>query len=226
MLSFLLLTALPVQSPAPDAEPATEWIDLFDGETLAGWNYLGTPGGASVQEGVLVLRSAGPDKQAGHLFYVGDDPSRPQSFRNFEMEVVSKAKPRSNSGVFFHTTPAIRNRVGHLADGYEVQLNNVPTEKHKTGSLYAVEIVNESPIDESDWFTMRIRVEGDRITVFVEDEQVVDYIEPANAKQLRPKNRKGRVLRDKGGQIALQAHDTGSVWMFRSVRVRPLPTAE
>ena len=228
MIALFLLTLLPVQADAPQSAtgPAADWIELFDGSTLAGWNYLGTPGGATVEDGVLVLQSTGPGKQAGHLFYVGGDPSEPQLFRNFELEIVSRARPGSNSGVFFHTTPRIRNKVGHLADGYEVQLNNVAAEKHKTGSLYAVEIVEHSPVDESNWFTMRVRVEDKRIQVFVENEQVVDYTEPDNVDEQRPKARKGRVLRDEGGLIALQAHDTGSVWYVKSLRVRPLPSGE
>ena len=217
MIALLLCAALPAEPP-----PSAEWIELFNGRDFAGWNYVGTPGGITVEDGAMKLRSAGPDKQAGHLFYIGSDPSQPATFRDFELEIVSKAEPGSNSGVFFHTTTAVRNRVGHLADGYEVQLNNIPSEKHKTGSLYAVEIVPESPVDEADWFTMRVVVRGDRIQVDVEGERVVDYVEPPNVVAERPKQRKGRHLRAKGGLIALQAHDPESIWWVRSVRVRPL----
>ena len=232
-LAMLCLLALSICSGSAEE---TEWVDLFDGRSLAGWTYVGTPGAATIDEGALRLQSTGPGKQAGHLLFVGPDPSQPRRFENFELEVVSRGREPSNSGVFVHTTPAVRNKWGHLADGYEVQLNNVPEEKNKTGSLYAIEQVAASPVDESDWFVMRVVVRGDTIEVFVQpldgaagqggDDQVgeplVRYTEPPDAKSQRPKNRKGRVLRPGGGLIALQAHDPGSVWWFRSVRVREL----
>ncbi len=50
---------------------------------------------------------------------------------------------------------------------------------------------------------------------------MVDYSEPDHVE--RPAARKGRVLRAEGGAIALQGHDPGSVFYFRSLRLRPLP---
>ena len=56
---------------------------------------------------------------------------------------------------------------------------------------------------------------------FNEDgKQVVDYTEPKNIE--RPKNRAGRFLNPEGGYIAIQAHDTKSVWYFKTIKIRVL----
>ena len=51
--------------------------------------------------------------------------------------------------------------------------------------------------------------------------RLADYTEPADAK--RPKERAGRLFSADGGAIALQAHDAGSVWYFKDIRVKRLP---
>lgn len=101
-----------------------------------------------------------------------------------------------------------------------MQINNTAKEKRKTGSLYGVVDLAASPVDEGDWFTLRIVVRGKRITVDVDGTRTVDYVEPADVS--RDGRRKGRVLREGGGAIALQAHDPESVVEFRSIRVRRL----
>ena len=109
----------------------------------------------------------------------------------------------------------------HLRNGYEVQLNSSKSEKRKTGSLYAVVDLDTSPVDESQWFTVRIRVEGPRIQVWINERQTVDYTEPV--KPVRTPDRVGRLLRAEGGAIALQAHDDKSTFYFREIRIRRLP---
>jgi len=68
---------------------------------------------------------------------------------------------------------------------------------------------------------IRITVRGKRITVHLNDRQVIDYTEPDNV--IRPRSRAGRRLGPHGGAIALQAHDPASVFYFKSIRIRELP---
>ena len=70
------------------------------------------------------------------------------------------------------------------------------------------------------WFTTKITVKDRRIVIQVDGKTTVDYVEPDNPE--RVPERKGRVLNPKGGAIALQAHDPGSVFYFKSVRIRVL----
>ena len=198
---------------------ADDWIPLFNGRDLSGWRANNDPESFAVADGALRVQASG--KTSAHLFYVGERKDGCESFRNFELEAVCRAEPSSNGGIFVHTDMSVRDAQKHLAKGYEVQLNSTPKEKRKTGSLYAVIDLAQSPVDETKWFTIRVVVRGKRITVALDGKQVVDYTEPADV--VRPKERVGRVFSADGGAIALQAHDAGSVWYFREIRVKRLP---
>ena len=211
-LALFLILTLPAHGE--------DWLNLFDGKSTAGWKPNADEGAYRVEDGTLRLQATHP-KNRGHLFYVGDDDEL-DLFKNFELEIVARGEPNSNSGIFFHTDMETRDKVLHLKNGYEVQLNSTKKEKRKTGSLYDVIDISEAVIDDTKWFTVRIRVEGKRIQVWLNDQQTIDYTEPANVVEQRSKNRKGRFLRKKGGAIALQAHDEDSVFFFKSIKIKRL----
>lgn len=200
------------------AEPG--WQSLFNGRDLTGWEANADPGAFTVVDGVLRAQATHPTNR-GHLFFVGDGKSGDVAFGNFELVAVARGEPNSNSGIFFHTDRATRDGVLHLRNGYEVQLNSSKREKRKTGSLYEIADLDRSVVDESEWFTVRIRVQEKRIQVWINEHQTVDYTEPENPER-RPE-RVGRLLRSAGGAIALQAHDVKSTFYFREIRVRRLP---
>ncbi len=196
---------------------ADGWRDLFNGKDLAGWRANVMPESFTVVDGAI---RANATKPSSHLLYVGEKKEGEESFKDFELEVETRSEPNSNSGIFIHTDMSAGGAAMHLSKGYEIQLNSSTIEKRKTGSLYAVVDLAQSPVDESKWFKVLITVRGQRITVAVNGQQVVDYTEPPNVE--RPKERAGRKLNPVGGAIALQAHDPKSVFYFKSVRIRPL----
>ncbi len=198
------------------------WRELFNGKDLTGWKANADAGAFTVVDGALKAHATHP-RNRGHLFFTGARAEGLEVFRNFELEAVVRGEPGSNSGIFFHTDMETRDGVLHLKNGYEVQLNSAPQEKRKTGSLYAVVDLDKSPVDETQWFTVGIRVQGSRITVQVNGRTTVDYTEPPGVVAQRSPERKGRVLRAEGGAIALQAHDDKSTFYFKSIRVRALP---
>ena len=59
----------------------------------------------------------------------------------------------------------------------------------------------KSAVDESQWFRVRITVQGKHITVQLNDQTTVDYTEPDNVQ--RSPERAGRKLNPAGGAIAL-----------------------
>ena len=218
-MKFSLPAALVALCLSTSAWAAEGWVELFNGRDLSGWRPNTQPEAFNVVDGAIRARATQP---YAHLFYIGDGSPAAGRFRNFELEATVRGEPVSNAGIFFHTDMASgEGERLKLTKGYEVQLNNVPKEKRKTGSLYAVVDVAESPVDETQWFKVRIRVEGRRIVVQVNDKTTVDYTEPENAP--RPTAFAGRLLSADGGSIALQAHDPESVYYFKSVRVRRLP---
>jgi hypothetical protein len=215
---FLLVGVLCAAVADRAAEPAGVagkggWRELFNGRDLTGWKSNADPGAFTVVEGVLKAHATHPTNR-GHLFFVGQRTEGLELFKNFELEAVVRGEPGANSGIFFHTDMETRDGKLHLKNGYEVQLNSSPVEKRKTGSLYEVVDLAESPVDESTWFTVYIRVEGQRILVRINDKTVVDYTEPPGVVAQRSAARKGRVLRREGGAIALQAHDDKSTFYF------------
>lgn len=202
------------------SQGAEAWLELFDDKDLTGWRANADPGAFTVTNGMLKAHATHP-KNRGHLFYVGKHKEGLELFKNFELEAVVRGEPDSNSGIFFHTDMETRDGVLHLKNGYEVQLNSSAKEKRKTGSLYDVVDLATCPVDDTQWFTVRIRVEGQRIQVWLNDARVVDYTEPEQVQ--RSPQRVGRVLRAQGGAIALQAHDDQSTFYFKSLRIRRLP---
>lgn len=214
---ILLLVLLVLLLPAP-LLCAAEWQTLFNGKDLSGWRANVMPESFTVVDGAIRAHATKP---SAHLFYAGDMKTGFVSFKNFIFEATCRSEPNSNSGIFIHTDMTTRDSSLHLAKGYEIQLNSTAKEKRKTGSLYAVVDLDKSPVDESQWFKVRITVNGRHITIHLNDKQVVDYTEPENV--TRPPERAGRLINPQGGGIALQAHDPGSVFYFKEIRIKPLP---
>ena len=217
MSRFTAILALALLAITP-AFAADEWQTLFNGKDLTGWRANVMPEAFTVVDGAIRVNAP---KESAHLFYVGALKEGFEKFKNFELELTCRSEPDSNSGVFIHTDMTTRDKALHLGKGYEIQLNSSEKEKRKTGSLYAVVDLDKSPVDESKWFTVRITVEGKRITIKLNDKQVVDYTEPEGVQ--RPAERAGRLLSADGGGIALQAHDPKSVFYFKDIRVKRLP---
>jgi hypothetical protein len=217
-MSRILALLIPAILSISPALAADGWQPLFNGKDLTGWRANVMPESFSVADGTLRVNAT---KESAHLFYVGDLKEGFVRFKNFELEATCRSEPESNSGIFIHTDMSTRDKALHLAKGYEIQLNSQAREKRKTGSLYAVVDLDQSPVDESQWFRIRITVRDKRITVHLNDKQVIDYTEPEGAK--RPAERAGRLLDPNGGAIALQAHDPKSIFYFKDIRIKALP---
>ena len=189
-----------------------EWLQLLNGNNLSGWKANENSSSFKVENGVFICSGA-----RGHLFYTAGEP-----YKNFELIAEIKTAPNANSGIFFHSDS---HEKGWLEKGYEVQVNNTYAgvgnyrETKKTGSLYAIRNVYYPVANDNEWFTMRIKVIENHVEVFVNDKQVIDYIQPENP--WRSEAHKGRVL-DKG-LFALQAHDEKSKAWYKSIKVRRLP---
>jgi len=88
----------------------------------------------------------------------------------------------------------------------------------KTGSIYDVLNVKESPAQDDQWWTQTISVNGDHVIVKVNDTVVTDYTEPPGTQPGKDYTRKLDV-----GTFALQAHDPKSVIFYKNIRVKRLP---
>lgn len=203
---FAMLVAGAACSLAAAAEDG--WIELFKG-TLDGWQPTENMGTWTVKDGLLVTH--GP---RSHLFYVG--PVENADFRNFEFKAEVKTEQGSNSGIYFHTKVQDSD---WPAKGFEVQVNNTHSDRKKTGGLYAVkDVLDNSPAKDGEWFTEHIIVQGNDVTIKVNDKTTVEWTEPPGYKHPQFPERKVS-----SGTFALQGHDPKSVVYYRSIKVKPLP---
>ncbi len=132
---------------------------LFDGSNLDRWEITGK---AKVQSNVLQL--AGP--QTRLLLKDGD-------YTDFELHLQARTVDGGKGSVAFHTDAS--------GKGYAVALDNdrqSPAWWRKTGSLLSVRNVVKSPAKDGEWFDLTIRVLGKCVVVKVDNDTLVEYIEP------------------------------------------------
>lgn len=168
----------------------TKEVELFNGEDLTGWEVYGTEKWY-VEDGLMICES-GPDKEYGYL-------ATRDYYNDFDFSVDFKQEADGNSGVFirsFVEQPAIVN-------GWQVE---VAPMGHGTGGIYEsygrgwiAEINDEQQkvLKEGEWNNLRIRIEGDHIQTWLNDEEMVDL--------------KDEKIGQGQGRIALQIHDGGGI---------------
>ena len=213
MLSrILVIVGMTVLLPSVRAdEPG--WVALFDGKSLEGWTASEHKASCKVEDGNIAVGGG----ERSHLFYSG--PVDDHDFRDFELKLEVMTTPGSNSGIFFHTT---YQETDWPAQGHEAQVNNTQEDWRRTGSLYGVEDLRESPVEDNEWFEYHILVRDNRVTFKINGETVNEYTETADGPQ--GAERPGRKLSH--GTIALQAHDPGSLVYYRNIRIKtPTTTA-
>jgi|SaaInlStandDraft_1057018.scaffolds.fasta_scaffold02726_4 inosose dehydratase len=182
-----------------------DFVSLWDGKSMNGWKINESPETWQIKDGALVCN--GP---RSHLFYA--DELAP--FKNFELKVDVMAEANSNGGIYFHT--AFQDE-GWPSQGFETQVNNTYVkDPRKTGSLYAVDDVNQQLIPDNTWWTQHIIVKGNRVIIKIDGKVATDYTEPAGQSDSLEK-------RIGNGTFALQGHDPHSTVHFKNIRVKRLP---
>jgi len=205
-MRHLIGTALTILICSPTAAENQDepqgWISIFDGKSLAGWKPNERPKNWGVEDGAIVGRGA-----RSHLYYMT------RQLQDFELRADVMINEGGNSGIYFHID---HHPEGWFFDGHEVQINNTHRDPVKTGSLWAVVKLYNSPVRDNEWFQVHIRVVGQNIVVRLNGKIVIDYTEPKGAQGPR---RIGR------GYLALQQHDPGSSVRFRNLSLKPLAPA-
>jgi len=169
------------------SQPAAK--SLFNGKDLAGWKINGTEKWY-VENGELVCES-GPDKQYGYL-------STDSIFYNFDLTLEFKLEANGNSGVF------IRSSIeGTKISGWQVEVappgdhSGGIYESYGRGWLALPKPEDEKMLSAIGWNKMRIRVEGDEITSWLNGKEMVHL--------------KDEKIGEGKGFIALQIHDGGGI---------------
>lgn len=205
-LPALLLFLSPI-AVAESPETETGFVSLFDGKSFAGWKKAEeNPDSWKIKDGMLMC-----DGARCHLFYTGAQAP----FKNFHFKAEVMTTKGSNAGIYFHTK---YQADGWPKYGYECQVNVTHKDPKKTSSLYGVENIADPGVQDDQWYTQEIIVQGKRVQLMVNGKTLVDYTEPAD-QQVFSKAFERRLGE---GTFALQAHDPKSVVYFRNLRVKKL----
>lgn len=210
---FLLLIFISFQGCDRENRNTEVWITLFNGKDLSNWEANENPGSFKVVDEMIVANGL-----RSHLFYVGDG-NEDVNFKNFELSLDVMTHHLANSGIYFHT---VLQKKGWLDQGYELQVNSTHQgadgykEVKKGGSLYGVRNLYKTFTKDSVWYNFNLRVQGKHIKIKINDQLVVDYMEPVNPSPAQNK----KIL--SSGTFALQGHDPESTVYFKNIKVKPL----
>lgn len=171
---------------------------LFNGKNLDGWEIYGTEKWY-VEDGLLVCES-GPDKGYGYL-------ATTDQFKDFDLTLEFLQEANGNSGVFFRSSIE-----GTKITGWQAE---VAPPGHDTGGIYESygrgwlikpPAGSDSSLQMGKWNKMRIRVVGDKVTTWLNGEQMIDL--------------EDEKIGMATGQIALQIHDGGGIKVkWRNLKV-------
>lgn len=179
------------------------WIALFDGKTLEGWKPSAQGETVEAVDGEIRILS-----KKANLWLLHE-----RSFSDFELEVEAKMPEAGyNSGIGFRCADT-----GKKPRGYQCEVAGA-----KTGQIYAIGKGWVWPKDadekkkftgmagdcfrDTEWNRIRIRCEGKRIRIWVNDTLTADLEDDLFA----------------AGVVALQHHGKGDVHRFRNIRIRPI----
>ncbi len=231
-----LLAAVVLSSTAPLFAQG-DWIDLFDGKTLNGWEQKGGAAKYTVEDNAIV-GVAVPNSPNSFLCTT-------RNFANFELELEFKCDPDLNSGVQIRSecfpeaaTATLDGKTFEFpagrVHGYQSEIDL----DAKRGRMWTAGIYDEGrrgwlfPVEEKseqgqafseqgrkitksgEWNKLRIVADGPSIKTWLNDELRADLTDSATP----------------SGFIALQVHgigeDAGKAGLeaaFRNIRLRELP---
>ncbi|GAA3357615.1 hypothetical protein GCM10017744_028910 [Streptomyces antimycoticus] len=188
-----------------DCRPEQGYQSLFDGSSTAGWKQAG-PGAFTLDPATGTLTSTGG---MGMLWYEA------RELHAYSLKLDWKMAGDDNSGVFVGFPPS-DDPWSAVDNGYEVQIDATDTPDHTTGSVYGFQSADLAKRDAAlnppgEWNTYEIRVEGERLRIWLNGVQINDFTNPDPARSLLQ------------GYVGIQNHGDGDEVSFRNIRVKDLP---
>ena len=213
------------------AQPAENWVKLFDGKTLDGWATTGKPEGWTVEDGTTACQVKG-----GSYLY------SKEKFENFQLALdfkvsppITKQNPKTKKDEIHHCNSGVFVRWSDLKNavhtGIEVQVydsvGHNPPDKHDCGALYDMVAPRknvERPVGE--WNHMVITCKGPVIAVELNGESICEMNEDqfdkphVNADGTKNKYNNAWKNMPRKGHIGLQDH--GHRVLFKDIQIKPL----
>ncbi|MFD7886266.1 ThuA domain-containing protein [Streptomyces bauhiniae] len=187
-----------------DCRPENGYRRLFDGTSLEGWRQAG-PGSFTLSDDGTLTSSGG----MGLLWYAGS------GFSSYSLKLDWRITGDGNSGVFVGFPPS-DDPWSAVDNGYEVQIDATDVPEKTTGSVYGFQSADLDARDRAlnppgEWNTYEIRVEGERLRIWLNGVPVNDFTNTDPARSLRD------------GHIGIQNHGADDQVSFRDVRIKELP---
>ncbi len=219
------------ETEASTEEMTSEWVSLFDGESLAGWRGFNKSDTAvsnwMVEDGVLTClgKTGGSD--------IGGDIVSDASFGNFELEWEWKISEGGNSGLMYHVVEDPKYKAPYET-GPEYQLIDdigfpgTLEDWQQAGANYAMNPANNakkklSPVGE--WNTSKIVYNNGHVEHWLNGQKVVEFQEGTPEWEKERSEGKWKDFPDykiaNVGKIALQDH--GDQAWFRNIQIKELP---
>ncbi len=191
-----------------DCRPENGYRSLFDGtaESLAAWKQAG-PGTFELNADDGTITSSGG---MGMLWYAGTELKS-----SYSLKLDWRMSGDDNSGVFVGF-PASDDPWSAVNNGYEIQIDATDAPDRTTGSVYSFRSADIQKRDRAlnppgEWNTYEIRVEGERLRIWLNGVKINDFTNTDPARSL------------KDGHIGIQNHGADDEVSFRDIRIKELP---
>ncbi|MFC9947516.1 ThuA domain-containing protein [Streptomyces pratensis] len=185
-----------------DCRPETGYTTLFGTSGTTGWRQAG-PGSFTNADSTLTSQGG-----LGLLWY------QAKEYTSYSLKLDWRQAGDDNSGVFVGF-PASDDPWSAVDNGYEIQIDATDATDRTTGSVYGFKSADTAARDRAlnppgEWNTYEIRVEGERLRVYLNGIQINDFTNTVPARSLQQ------------GHIGLQNHGDGDDVSFRNIRVKEL----
>ncbi|MFJ8857546.1 ThuA domain-containing protein [Streptomyces sp. NPDC102451] len=185
-----------------DCRPETGYTTLYGTSGTSGWKQAG-PGSFTESDSTLTSQGG-----LGLFWY------QAKEYKAYSLKLDWRQAGDDNSGVFVGF-PASDDPQSAITKGYEIQIDATDTPERTTGSVYGSASADLAARDAAlnppgEWNTYEIRVEGERLQVFLNGRKINDFTNTDPARSLQQ------------GHIGLQNHSNGDDVSFRNVRIKEL----
>ena len=187
-----------------DCRPENGYRPLFDGTALDGWKQAG-PGAFQLDDDGTMTTSG----CMGLLWYAAS------GFSAYSLKLDWRTAGDDNSGVFVGFPPS-DDPWSAVDNGYEIQIDATDVPEKTTGSVYGFQSADLNKRDRAlnppgEWNTYEIRVEGERLRVWLNGVKINDFTNTDPARSLAD------------GHIGIQNHGADDQVSFRDIRIKELP---
>jgi hypothetical protein len=230
---------LPQAAFAGDVGTSDEWVSLFNGTDLTGWD--GDPRLWSVKDGAIHGETTPEDPARGNTFCV----YRGGTFGDFELKIKFRIQS-GNSGIQYRSKEFDKWRI----TGYQAEVENNPGKVgflyHEAGRAYLANVGEFVTIDgqsnrtvvgsvndrqglidagyykDKDWNEYHIIARGNHLVQYLNDYKTIELID--NDRLVNPDDPQDRRGASRQGLLALQIHaGDPMVVEFKDIRIRRIP---